>query len=211
MKQKGFSLVEGLLLVLILLIVGFGGYYVWSQNKVSEDENEQPTTVQQDEEEQDSNLNNKDTSLEQTPKTPNGWAIYENNDMGFSLFYPDKSDFIEDEQSSLFHVSFKKNDSNNPYIELLANGNYKIDVLLYGDGRSAADFLASGGYGKLQGEPETVDGVVRSISYVSSEEAMGPEYNVYWFQKDDKLLSISIYGDLSDNDKLLLINSVKLL
>lgn len=32
-KQQGFSLVEGLLIVLVLGVIGFGGYYVWSQQQ----------------------------------------------------------------------------------------------------------------------------------------------------------------------------------
>jgi Tfp pilus assembly protein PilV len=32
-SQKGFTLVEGLLIVLILSVVGFAGYYVWNQNQ----------------------------------------------------------------------------------------------------------------------------------------------------------------------------------
>lgn len=31
--QKGFSLVEGLLILIVVGIIGFGGYYAWSQNK----------------------------------------------------------------------------------------------------------------------------------------------------------------------------------
>lgn len=31
--QKGFALVEGLLITLILVIIGFGGYYVWNTQK----------------------------------------------------------------------------------------------------------------------------------------------------------------------------------
>lgn len=31
--QKGFALIEGLLIILILVIIGFGGYYVWNSQK----------------------------------------------------------------------------------------------------------------------------------------------------------------------------------
>ena len=35
-NQKGFALVEGLLIILILAVIGFGGYYVWhSQHKTT--------------------------------------------------------------------------------------------------------------------------------------------------------------------------------
>ena len=43
--QKGFSLVEGLLIILIISVVGFAGYYVWNENQ--DDEPEQTETVQQ--------------------------------------------------------------------------------------------------------------------------------------------------------------------
>lgn len=32
-KQKGFTLIEGLLIVLIMLVIGFGGWYVYSQSQ----------------------------------------------------------------------------------------------------------------------------------------------------------------------------------
>ncbi len=38
--QKGFSLIEGLLIVLVISVIGFGGYYVWSQ----QDDKETNTT-----------------------------------------------------------------------------------------------------------------------------------------------------------------------
>jgi hypothetical protein len=41
-KQKGFTLVEGFLIVLILSVVGFAGYYVWNQNKNGETELDLP-------------------------------------------------------------------------------------------------------------------------------------------------------------------------
>ena len=31
--QKGFALIEGLLIILILAVIGFGGYYVWNSQK----------------------------------------------------------------------------------------------------------------------------------------------------------------------------------
>lgn len=45
-NQKGFTLVEGLLIALILSVIGFVGYMVWNNNQ--EKELEQTTTVQQE-------------------------------------------------------------------------------------------------------------------------------------------------------------------
>lgn len=36
-NQKGFSLVAGLLIVVVIGILGFGGYYVWQKNNQSKD------------------------------------------------------------------------------------------------------------------------------------------------------------------------------
>lgn len=47
-KQKGFSAVEGLVIVLVLTIVGFGGWYIWDQNQ-----DDEPTTTSQAETAQD--------------------------------------------------------------------------------------------------------------------------------------------------------------
>jgi type II secretory pathway pseudopilin PulG len=54
--QKGFTLVEGLLIVLVLAIAGFGGWYVWNQQQ--DDETEQFETTQELQ-------NNNETSEEQ--------------------------------------------------------------------------------------------------------------------------------------------------
>ncbi len=43
--QKGFTLVEGLLIFLVIALVGFGGYYVWNQQQ--DDESEQTETMQE--------------------------------------------------------------------------------------------------------------------------------------------------------------------
>jgi len=58
-KQKGFTLVEGLLIVLTLSVVGFAGYTVW--NNGQEDEAEQAETAQQEAEQQaEETVNNKE-------------------------------------------------------------------------------------------------------------------------------------------------------
>lgn len=43
--QKGFTVVEGLLIVLVLAVVGFGGYYVWNQNKDKQNSQSTPSAV----------------------------------------------------------------------------------------------------------------------------------------------------------------------
>lgn len=61
-NQNGFSLVEGLLIVLIISVLGFAGFYVWNQQK--EDEIEQTETRQQhiQENKVDENTQNKENA-----------------------------------------------------------------------------------------------------------------------------------------------------
>jgi type II secretory pathway pseudopilin PulG len=44
--QKGFSLIEGLLLILVLAVVGLGGWYAWDKNQKSESEQTQEIVEQ---------------------------------------------------------------------------------------------------------------------------------------------------------------------
>lgn len=45
--QKGFALIEGLLIILILAIIGFGGYYVWHSQKQTDNSLTQANQVSQ--------------------------------------------------------------------------------------------------------------------------------------------------------------------
>ena len=76
-NQKGFSLVEGLLIIIIVTVVGFGSYYVWNQNKSSETQ-QQEITIESSE--QESNIKN-------MPET-NEYTNYSNSAFGFTLKYP---------------------------------------------------------------------------------------------------------------------------
>lgn len=44
-KQSGFSVVEGLVIVLVIAVVGFGGWYVWSQNNDDTQSNDTVTSI----------------------------------------------------------------------------------------------------------------------------------------------------------------------
>lgn len=61
--QKGFSLVEGLLIILILAVVGFGGWYVWDSN------NDEQTAV--DNYQKSANIDQSNTEPAPNQKTEN--------------------------------------------------------------------------------------------------------------------------------------------
>ena len=108
--QKGFSVVEGLLILIVVSIVGFGGWYVWNQNQ----EDEPVASISSYEEcvaaghpvmesypEQcavpggetftrkltPAEQQNIDKDAEST--IPEGWVEYINSELGFTSEYPD--------------------------------------------------------------------------------------------------------------------------
>jgi hypothetical protein len=79
--QKGFSSVEGLLILIIVGLIGFVGWYVWnSKNKTGE-------TI--------SNTNKSSTSTVAATKIPSDWALYENKTLGISFAYPKNWTFVD--------------------------------------------------------------------------------------------------------------------
>jgi type II secretory pathway pseudopilin PulG len=100
-KQKGFTLVEGLLIVLIVSVVGFAGYTVW--NNQQDDESENTDTVQQETEVQENNEQSEEIS-ETASTVPEGWTSYKNNQYNFSFAYPDNWT-IEEKQISSTELS----------------------------------------------------------------------------------------------------------
>jgi hypothetical protein len=54
LNQKGFGLVEGLMIAVLLAVVGFGGYYVWNENQDSESSEGERAVVSEDSQTSDS-------------------------------------------------------------------------------------------------------------------------------------------------------------
>ena len=55
-NQKGFGLVEGILIVLVISALGFGGYYVWNQQQESQEREKEISALNE-------NLENANTEL----------------------------------------------------------------------------------------------------------------------------------------------------
>ncbi len=72
--QRGFSLVEGLLIVLVLSVVGLGGYYVWNQNQKSNavNENKQGSSQSPDDTDKNQILVNEQRGY--SVEIPKGWT-----------------------------------------------------------------------------------------------------------------------------------------
>lgn len=87
-NQKGFSLVEGMLLVLVIAVVGFGGYYVWNQQQ-KKDTSSQPSPTSS---ESTNTSEEKDTEEEQEVDKAKDWTVYSGT--SFSVKIPDGWELI---------------------------------------------------------------------------------------------------------------------
>lgn len=86
-SQSGFALIEGLVVVLILVIIGFGGYYVWHTQHNSKSTTSATTTSTK------STISSKTTTSTNTiaTTTPNpyaGWKTYCDKSTGGCFQYP---------------------------------------------------------------------------------------------------------------------------
>ncbi|MFT4532121.1 MAG: Tfp pilus assembly protein PilV [Candidatus Saccharimonadales bacterium] len=79
-NQRGFTLVEGLLIVLILSVIGFAGYTVWNNNQ--DDEAEVVETTQQDSTNQSSDdINPSTAESDSSAEVATDWSCAELNQL----------------------------------------------------------------------------------------------------------------------------------
>lgn len=73
-NQKGFTLVEGLLIVLIMAVIGFGGYTVWNNSKDKGTQNNETNQAKLDGSETATESDNESSSQKQ-PGTFSSYAV----------------------------------------------------------------------------------------------------------------------------------------
>jgi PsbP-like protein len=108
-NQKGFSLLIALLMILVISVIGFGGYYVWNENnnKTGEQSKTNQTTVSDTEQ-----VASKDDLA-----APEGWKEYVNSKEGFKVYYPSNWfywDKCQDGSTDLGGVSLGDSKEDNP-------------------------------------------------------------------------------------------------
>jgi hypothetical protein len=83
-NQNGFSVIEGLLILVIVGILGGVGWYVWDSNKKSNDIYDKT----------DNNITAKSSpkpeAIEDELKIPENWTVYEDKDSGIKFPYPEE-------------------------------------------------------------------------------------------------------------------------
>lgn len=87
-NQKGFGAVEGVLIVVLVLAIAFGGWYVWKQQPVADNGAKKNATAQKQ-----ANSTNKPEP--QVPDPAADWITYTNTDGKFSFKHPKSWVFAE--------------------------------------------------------------------------------------------------------------------
>lgn len=96
--QRGFTLVEGLLIAIVVGIVGFAGYTVWSNQQ--DDETVQTEAVKQEQQPEQLDDKDKPESVAQEPNAiPEGWKTVSNN--GLTVSYPETWDNTDEDYQKL--------------------------------------------------------------------------------------------------------------
>lgn len=201
MNEKGFSLVEFLLVVLVVSFIGFAGWYVFdSRSKNKSVPNSSPTTTESKIQQSD------DTNPETTRKDETSeWFLYKSPNDEYQMKLVDGWEMTRHVDSSAI-VSFKP---------LTYKPGIKATVTVIEGGRGGPFPLyvnlskeSPSVRGKLQGEVKTDSGLVgQKYQFTeTSDEAVhdiqqGEKEYSYHFNKNGKYITIvhAIYGDSKDN------------
>lgn len=136
LNNKGFGVVEGLLVLVVIGIIGGTGFYVYKTNSKTGNGSD-GTSIEKAE---------KDSSDENKEKIPEGYKKFENKDLGISFIYPSewgevvKTEF--DDQGNSEYFNFSKFDH-------VTMGSLQSDYTHPGRGGSLIDY---GGYIKEGGK-----------------------------------------------------------
>lgn len=93
-NQLGFTLVETLLVLLVVLVIGFGGYYVWGQQQV-EDNDEASQVIDSDAVPSDDEAT--------LSEIPDDFVLYQDSDIGFEFIHPEAWGDVEVNRFDMEH------------------------------------------------------------------------------------------------------------
>ena len=117
-NNKGFSAIEGLLIVLVLAVIGFGGYYVWHTQHQSKTSTSIIASA--------SSKNSPSTSKQAITTTPNpyaGWKSYTLTDEKLSFQYPPTWQITD-----YTNTGTGNQDYHADWVTLKSNDNFEFDI-----------------------------------------------------------------------------------
>jgi type II secretory pathway pseudopilin PulG len=203
-KQRGFSLVEGLLIVVVISIVGFGGWYVATKDsdEATKNKNDSNTTVQSDDLKQSK-------SNEEKPVEKSSFNLeksLESDDFGFSFNYTEEKDCTGginsvNKAGSLYEPGsratgivvcpIKEGSHVSPFYLVVSVKNSEADTEIREDTFEMLEETTD--YTLLSESKFTHEGVEGTkLRYESP--SVEPDIDYYYFQKDELSYFIQING-----------------
>lgn len=172
LNDKGFTVVEGLLIVIALTLIGGVGYFVYDRQ--SEKKSDTKTSVVTEQEK---------AETIQPSAIPQGWVEYKNQELGFSFAHPQTWGVASVSPITFEHTGkgYKVSFSNTDLEGMLASEDYDYT----GPGRGGIYWEVSGGsYRKLSSE----------IIDAAEEAKTGDNYSTQILDQSDKHI-VNVYAE----------------
>lgn len=166
-NQRGFSTIEALLIIVVLGLIGFAGWFMWQKNNDNKTSDKQTKSSQKE-------------SPKETKKTftvPEGYMTYTNEEFGFSFAYPQEWGKLSPPSDSNFGYSLmSKYIGDEPLGTSRLQGWFGIDMA-----KTDSFTLSTGKYGASVA-PTKVDGKyiwkVTRVNPANTTDKVGDTYPI---------------------------------
>jgi hypothetical protein len=142
-NQKGFGVVEALVIVLILGLVGFGGWFIWNKNQTNGQSNGNGKDAK--------SINDAGGKEQESYIVPKSYKVYENTELGIKLAYPEVWDAPQMATNANATLAALLSDET-----IASTGNVKGGLQIFSS--QTQEFEVSANYKGAMLEPEASDG-----------------------------------------------------
>lgn len=131
-NERGFSAVEALLIIIVVGLLAFGGWFVWHRHKTTTKPKSTTTTTSKT-----TTTTKKPPATKPAYAVPTGYKVYESKDLGFKFVYPTNyGDFTAKDTSTWASGTpnpvFVKGSTDGFSLSVLASADATFDTFKYG-------------------------------------------------------------------------------